>query len=76
MSKSNSTLLTGSIIIFAIIISAAFANVYNDVTNADDLKSIAGEFTLMPFIMKNFPKFILTLSFLIIIALYAKQRNE
>ena len=64
------------VIIFVIIVSAAFANVFNDVTDASDIQAEADEFTLMPFIMKHFVKFIAIIGFLIVIAMYAKQRMQ
>lgn len=64
------------VIIFIIIIAAVFANSFSDLTDDPDLETQKDEFTLMPYVMEKFPFFIMVLTFLIIIVMYAKNRSD
>lgn len=63
------------IIIFVVILAAVFANTYSDISEASEISSPTAEFTLMPFIFNNYVLFIMVLAFLIVIIMYAKQRE-
>jgi|TARA_R100000789_G_scaffold99515_2_gene106287 hypothetical protein len=64
------------IVIFVVFISAAFSNVFSDVKETEEFSSTTSEFSLLPFVMDNYVKFILFLSFIIIIVMYAKSRSD
>lgn len=62
------------IIVFVVIMAAIMANTFSDITDDNLISTTTSEFTILPFIMDYYVYFILVFSFLIIIALYAKQR--
>ena len=62
------------IILFVIIMAAVFSNVFEEITAVDDLIGVSSEFTLMPFVMANYVKFILFFCFMIVILMYAKAK--
>ena len=62
------------VFIIAIALAAIFANIYNEISQNDQLKEQADRFSIMNFIMENFPTFMLIPGTLILIVLYAKAR--
>lgn|SRR3990167_3065772 len=69
------------VIIFLIIVAAVLTNVFSDITESDDLRSEKNEFSIISFVMGSeghqsyYMPWIVILSFLIIMASYAKYKQ-
>lgn len=58
------------------LIAMILGNVYVDFAATDEYSDTVAEFTIIPFVMSNFLNIIIALGFLLIIGLYAKNRQE
>lgn len=66
--------ITIPLLAFIIFLSAIYANVFYNIETNDKLSAAAAEFTVVPFVMENYPYIITVAIILIAILLFAKGK--
>lgn len=66
-----------AIIVLAVgvLLAAQLSNVYEEFSAQENISDYADDFTILPFLFDNYPKILLVLGFLLMIAVYAKTQS-
>ncbi len=74
--RTHPVVFVGAIgaLIIAVILAVIFSNVYDEVADAGSFSDFESDYTNIPFVLNNFPLFVLIMGALIILAIYAKER--
>jgi hypothetical protein len=74
--RTHPVVFVGAIgaLIIAVILAVSFSNVYDEMASASSFDTFEDDFSKIPYILNNFPLFVLIMGGMIILAIYAKER--